>query len=114
MGYGTSALFDEVREIAFGAISDVFTPVGSPIGDFVRIIAFNNGMDEDLYVSFDGITDQLRMSPNSFKLFDISANKIRDEGLFLAVGTQIFVREVSASVASGEFWIEILHADSAK
>ena len=51
------------------------------------------------------------LSSNSFKLFDLSSNKIRDDGLFLAVGTQIYVKEVSASVTSGTFWIEVLFAE---
>ncbi len=114
MGYGISAVFDAVREISFTEVSEVYTSVGAPLTDFVRLISFNNGMDQDLYISFDGVQDNLRMAPNSFKLFDISANKVNDEGLYLAVGTQIFVKEVSASVASGEFWIEVMHADFGK
>ncbi len=114
MAYGTRVTFDAVRELAFGSVSGTFTAVGTPLGDFVRLIDFNNGMDQDLYISFDGVTDHLRMSMNSFKLFDISANKIRDDGLFLAIGTQIYVREVSASVASGDFWLEVMYADGGK
>ena len=114
MAYGTRVTFDALRELAFGSISGTFTSVGTPLGDFVRLMSLNNGMDQDIYVSFDGVTDHLRMSTNSFKLFDISANKIRDDGLFLAIGTQVYVREVSASVASGDFWVEIMGADGGK
>ncbi len=51
------------------------------------------------------------MAKNSFKLFDFSANKIRDDGLFLSVSTQVYVKEVSASVSSGAFWVEIVYAE---
>ncbi len=114
MAYGTRVTFDAVRELAFGAISGTFTAVGTPLGDFVRLMSLNNSMNEEIYVSFDGVTDHLRMATNSFKLFDISANKIRDDGLFLAIGTQVYVREVSASVATGDFWIEVMSADGGK
>jgi len=114
MGYGTRVKFDPVREIAFGDVSGTYATVGTPIADHVRILAFNNGMDEDLYISFDGVTDNLRIASNSFKLYDLSTNRIRDDGLFLAVGTQIYVREVGSSVSSGDFWVEVMYGEGGK
>lgn len=114
MGYGTRVHFDPIREIDFSSVSGTYAAVGTPLGDFGRILDLNNGMDEDLYVSFDGTTDHLRVASNSFKLFDLSANKIRDDGLFLPVGTQIYVKEVSASVTEGDFWVEVMYAEGGK
>ena len=114
MGYGTRVSFDPVREIDFGSVSGTYAAVGTPTGDHVRILGFNNGMDQALYISFDGVNDHLRISPNSFKLFDLSTNKIREDGLFLAVGTQVYVKEVSASVTSGSFWCEVMYGEGGK
>lgn len=114
MAYGTRVSFDAVRELDFGDISGTYAAVGTPFSDHVRLIDFNNGTDQDLYISFDGTTNHLRISANSFKLFDLSANKIRDDGLFIASGTQIYVKEVSASVNSGSFWVEVMSADGGK
>jgi hypothetical protein len=114
MAYGTRVKFDEVREIAFGDISGAYATVGTPIGDHVRILGFNNGMDEDLYISFDGQTDNLRIASNSFKLYDLSTNRIRDDGLFLAVGTQIYVKEVSSSPTQGDFWVEVMYGEGGR
>ena len=111
MAYGTRVKFAPVREIAFGSISGTYSTVGTPLAEHVRLISFQNGCDQALYISFDGVNDHLRIATNSFKLLDLSANKVRDDGLFLAVGTQIYVKEVSASVASGDFWAEVLYAE---
>lgn len=114
MAFGTRSTFDVVREIAFGSVSGTYASVGTPMTDHVRLISFNNSLDQDVYVSFDGSLDHLRVAKNSFKLLDLSANKVRDDGLFLAVGTQIYIKEVSASVASGDFWIEVMYGANGK
>lgn len=114
MGYGTRVSFEPVRELDFGDISGTYAAVGTPLGDHVRLIDFNNACDQQLYISFDGVTDHLRIADNSFKLLDLSANKIRDDGLFLASGTQIYVKEVSSSVTEGSFWVEVMYADGGK
>ena len=105
------AQLEALRSLAFGSISGTYASVGTPLADHVRIISFNNSCDQDLYITLDGINDNLRIAANSFKLFDLSSNKVKDDGLFLAVGTQISVKEVSASVSSGTFWVEVLFAE---
>lgn len=114
MGYGTRVKVDPVRELDNGSISGTYASVGTPIAEHVRLLSLNNGCDEDLYVSLDGVNDHFRVASNGFKLFDFSANKIRDDGLFLASGTQIYVKEVSASVTTGNFWVEVIYAEGGK
>lgn len=111
MAYGKRATFSAVRELDFGSISGTYAAVGTPTADHSRIISFQNGCNQDLYISLDGTTDNLRIAANSFKLFDLTTNEAGNEGLFLEVGTQIYVKEVSASVTSGTFWVEILFAE---
>lgn len=110
MAFGTQVEFDPVREITFGDVGATYSAWGAPLGEHVRLISFQSSMDVDLYISFDAINDHIRLAQNSFKLLDLSANKIRDDGLFLASGTQIYVKEVSSSPASGAAWIEVMFA----
>ena len=114
MAYGTRITFDAVRELPFGSISGTYAALGTPLAEHVRIFSINNSTDQEVYISFDGINDHLRMASNSFKLFDFSSNKVRDDGLFLAVGTQVYVKEVSASVTSGAVWLEVASAEGGK
>jgi hypothetical protein len=41
----------------------------------------------------------------------LTTNKVKDDGLFLDVGTIFYVKEVSVTPTSGDVWIEILYAD---
>lgn len=108
MGYGIRVKFDPIREIAFGSISGTYAPVGGVTTDFVRIISLNNGTNQDLYMSFNGVNDHLRLAPSSFKLFDLTANQIPRDGFFLAKNLQIYVKQVTAPPTAGALWIEII------
>lgn len=114
MAYGTKVAFDPVRELDFGDISGTYTAVGTPVGEHIRVIIFNNSTDQDLYISTDGSTNELRIAANGFKLLDLSANKVKDDGLFLASGIQFYTKEVSTSVTEGSFWIEVIYAEGGK
>lgn len=110
MAFGTRAQFDAVREVAFGAISGTFTPIGGPLTDHARIVIFTNSTNVEVYISADGIVNNFRMAANSFKLIDFSTNKIRDDGLFVSIGTQFYVKEVAGAPGSGAVWIEVISA----
>lgn len=109
MAYGTQVAFEAVRELAFGGISGTFATVGTPSIDHTRIAVFTNGTNADLYISFDGTTNHLRIAANSFKLFDFCSDKVSDDGFFLRQGTQIWVKQVTAPT-SGTFWVELIYA----
>lgn len=107
MAYGTRIAFDTVRELAFGSIIASYTAVGTPLTRHARIISFNNSTDAFIYISLDGVNNHLLLAPNSFQLFDFSANLIRDDGLFVAEGTQFYVKTAGAPT-KGEVWIEVI------
>lgn len=110
MAYGRRVDFEAIREVAFGSVGAAYAAVGSALADNARIVGFNNGTNADIYVSFDGSTDHLRVAANSFKLFDFTANKVREDGYFLANQTQIYQKRVSGAPTSGTFWVEVVVA----
>ena len=114
MAYGTRVAFDPVRQLAFGAFTGTLTALGTPLGDNVRLISFSNSTNQDVYISFDGVNNHLRLVSNSFKLLDLSANKIRDDGLFLAAGTQLYAAYVGTLGTSGNVWAEVMFAEGGK
>lgn len=114
MAYGTRVSFDAIRELAFGSVTGTYAALGVPTADHVRLITLQNQTNEQIYISFDGTTNHLRLASNSFKLLDLSANKVRDDGLFIASGTQIYVKYVSTLGASGSVWAEIMSAEGGK
>jgi len=108
MAYGTKATFDAVREIAFGAISGTFSEIGTALTDHARLVRFVNTTNVEVYISLDGITDQIRMAASSFFILDFASNKIRDDGLFVPVGTIFSTRQASGAPGSGAVWIEVV------
>lgn len=108
MAYGTRAQFDAVRELAFGSISGSYMAVGSATTDHARLIRFVNSTDVQVYFSLDGVTNNIRLAPNSFALFDFSTNKIQDDGLFVSVGTVFYVKQVSGAPSLGGVWCEVV------
>jgi len=114
MAYGTRVIFEAVRELAASALSGSYVALGVPTTGHVRLLSINNSAAEEIYVSFDGTTDHLRLSGNSFKLLDLSANKVRDDGLFIPIGTQISIRFVSTTTVTGAVWAEIMDAEGGK
>lgn len=110
MAYGIRAQFDAVREVAFGGISGTYAAIGTALTDHARIIRIANSTNAEIYVSLDGTTNNFRLAINSFALFDFSTNKIRDDGLFVAVGTQFYVKQVSGAPTSGSVWVESIFA----
>lgn len=110
MAFGTRAEFDAVREIAFGSISGSYTAIGSSLTDHARIVILSNSTNAEVYISVDGTTNNFRLAANSFKLIDFATNKIRDDGLFVPIGTTFYVKQVSGAPGSGAVWIEVISA----
>lgn len=110
MAFGTKALIDAVREVAFGSVGASFSTIGSALTVHARIIRFVNSTDVDVYISDDNSTNNFRMAANSFILFDFSTNKIKDDGLFVAIGTQFYVKRVSGAPTKGAVWLEVVSA----
>lgn len=109
MAYGTRAAFEALREVAFGAITANYAAIGTAITDHARMVRIVNTMDTEMYISIDGVVDHIRMAAGSFFIIDFSSNKVRDDGLFLPIGTIFYVKQVTAP-ASGNLWVEVLYA----
>lgn len=107
MAFGTRVKFFPVGEVAFGGISGTYATLGSALTSHARIICFTNSTNADVYISADGVNNHLRLAAGSFKLFDFSTNRIQDDGLFVELGTQFYVKQVSAP-SSGSVWIEVI------
>jgi len=110
MAYGRKVEFEAVREAAFGAIGAAYAALGTALTDHARIVSFYNTSDAEVYISFDGVNDHIRLASGSFQLFDLTANKVRDDGYFLANGTVIYQKRVGAAPTSGAVWAEVIVA----
>lgn len=110
MAFGTRVGVEALRSVAFGSVTSSYAALGAATTDYVRLVSFNNSTNQDIFVSLDGVTDHFRVVSNGFKLLDLTSNKVRDDGLFLAKGTIFYVKDGGTGPTSGNFWIEAVYA----
>jgi len=99
---------ESVRSLAFGSIAGGYTGVGTAITNPVRILHIQNLTDVVVMFSYDGVNDHFPMATNSFVLLDITANKSRDHGFYLAEGTRIYVRQEGVPT-SGSVYVTVYY-----
>ena len=80
--------------LGHGSITGVYAQIGTPLPFPVRLIKFQNTTDVDVIISWDGIVDHQYIPSNgSFDLFDITTNKINDQGFYITKGQRFFVSD---------------------
>lgn len=103
--------FDDLRSLAFGSIIATYTNVGAALQRVSRLICFTNLTNQNVIFSLDGGTrDQILVGAGGFKLFDVTSNKVRSDGLFLPIGSQIAVKAEGTLPTSGSVYVEVLSA----
>lgn len=110
MAYGTRAAFDAIRELDFGSISGSYAAIGTAISEHARIVKITNGTNAPMYISTDGVSDEDKIPPNGFALYDFSTNRIRDDGLFVPIGTIFYVKQDTAPT-TGSVWVTVIYGE---
>jgi hypothetical protein len=95
MAYPKEVNYDARRDLGFAAIGAAYAAVGVPFTRPVRLIKLVNRTNQDMDVSANGVTDHDILPSNSFYLYDLSSNKIRDEGAFFKTGSGVWVKSTS-------------------
>lgn len=111
MAFGTRVFYEALRSVAFGSVGASYAALGVPLTGHARLFSLKNATDVALLISLDGSTDHIYMGANSYMIVDMSANKVRDDGLFLAVGTQFYVKHDGSSPTEGSIYLEIINAE---
>lgn len=100
--------FEEIRSIAFGAISGTYAAVGSATASPSRGICVTNDTDGSMMITNDTTKDKMFVKSGSFRLWDIQSNQSEaDEPYVFPTGTQWYVKEVEAPT-EGSVYIENL------
>lgn len=104
------AKFDELRSLAFGGISGTYVVLDSATTVKARIITITNNTEGDLLVTTDNSRDEMFVAAGSFRLYDIQSNITpnKDDQYALQVGTQFYVKQLTAPV-SGSIYLEIIY-----
>ena len=110
MAYGRVVAFDELREAAFGTIAAGYTAIGAGTSDYARLVSMFNSTDTDVYISLNGVGNQIRLASGSGQIFDFTANEVRDDGLFVREGTVFYQKRAGGAPSRGAVWIEVVYA----
>jgi len=112
MGYSKRGGPEALRSLAFGSITNAYKPVGTAIGAEARIISWKNLTDTTIVLSWDGVTDHYIYPPSGFDTYDITANKVKDDGWFPKTGTIFYIKYLTAAPTTGSFYIQVTKSDS--
>jgi hypothetical protein len=113
MSRTTKLQFDVQRTLGFAGIGANYAAVGTGLTYPASQLFIQNLTNVSLQFSFDGINDHFPLASNAFFVLDITTNKfIRSEGLFLPVGTTLYVKEIAggAAPASGSVYFSYTYA----
>lgn len=106
------AFFDTLRSLDYTLISGSYTAVGSALTERARGICITNTTDADMILSDDNtvVAGKLIVVTKTYKLWDIQANinPQFDDKYVLPIGTQFYVKQVSAPT-EGAVYIEIIY-----
>jgi hypothetical protein len=105
--------FEPLRSLAFGSISGTYMGVGSILSHPARQILVQNLTDQTMIFSWDGITDHFVLPTNGFLLLDITSNKtILHGGFFIAEGSRLYVKQLSAPSSGAVYFSSMYGSDN--
>lgn len=98
------ARFDSLRIINYALITNAYTAFGIPFSHAMRLLDFQNDTTSLIYISFDGVTDNIALIPGAFRVYDVTADQDTNEKFRYQNGTQIYLKYVgTAPVSSPNF-----------
>lgn len=87
-------LAEPLRSLAFGSISNAYMGIGTPFEFPSRLVFIQNLTDATLVFSLDGVHDHFVLPASSNFVFDITTNQPQTLGIYIAVGTRFYVKEI--------------------
>lgn len=105
------AYFEPLRSLGFASISGTYAAVGTPTTHQARAFCITNNTQGGMIFSLDNTVaaGHMFVPAGTAKLYDVQSNMNAqfDDSFMLRIGTQFYVKQVTAPVA-GDVYIEIL------
>lgn len=110
MALGKQLRVEIVRSLAFGGISASYAAVGTPSIKPEGVLQFQNLTDAAVMFSFDGVNDHFPLPASGYFVLDVTTNQpFNVGGLYLSVGTQIYVKSLSGNPSSGSVYVSFYY-----
>lgn len=102
--------FEPIKTLGFAGISAAYAAVGAPTSFQVRAFKISNNTMGDLYFTTNSSVDEMFVPAGSFTLYDLQSNinPRLDDAFVLEVGTQFYVKQITAPT-SGAVYIECIY-----
>lgn len=100
---------EEVRYLAFGAISPVYAGIGPEMIRPIRMLILQNLTDVAVMLSLNGIIDWMPLAANGYIVLDITANKTIDTGFFMGEGQRLYVRDMGAPAKAYGVYVSTIY-----
>lgn len=98
-----------VQTVAFGSITSSYVATGAAMPAPIRILKISNTTNADIYVSYNGSTNNDVVPASSGMVLDFTANKTLPDGNFLPTGTVIYIKYASAP-SSGNVYVSAYYS----
>jgi len=102
--------FEPIKTLGFAGISAAYATVGAATSKTIKAFCVSNDTEGDMYFSIDGTDDHMYLAAGSFRLYDLQSNMNSndDDSFVLSVGTQFYVKQITAPV-SGSVYVECIY-----
>lgn len=91
------ARFDGLRVKSYVSITSSYTAFEIPLAHPMRLLDFHNDTDSLIYISFDGINDNIALTPGAFRIYDVTSDQDTNEKFRYQNGTQIYIKYVGSA-----------------
>lgn len=105
--------YEPLRSLAFGSITGTYAGIGAPFAHPVRMLMIDNFSNENVVISFDGITDHTVVAAHSGKVLDYASNRMSPaDHLEQAVGERVYVKAEGTLPTLGSVYVSVIYASA--
>lgn len=102
--------YEELRTLGFAAIGAVYIAVGTVLDHAAHIIEIDNTTDENLFISYDGVTDHRFIYARTGKVIDYATNRTSNSRWVVPAGRRIYVKQETGAPTLGNVYISVAYS----
>lgn len=106
------ARYEALRTVAFGSITGAYAQVGTDFSNAVIQLEITNGTDENILISFDGVTDMVVALAGELKIVDYAANRESNAEKLALAYRKLFIKAEGSLPTSGSFYVSVVYASN--
>lgn len=109
MSYGY-VRYTPLLSIAGATVTGSYAPLGTTL-EAGRIMAYINGTDANVLLSFNGTDDHIFLMAGSAQIWDYQSNAVDEQTNFaMPVGTVIYIKSESGDPTTGSVYVELAYS----